>query len=364
MEIFILILSVPSFLVLHDFVYYCSGKTGWMSSFWLNAIGFVYVIILPWLFLSNTETYNNCCTESAFFSLDHRLTPIILIVLCMIAYLYSSWRTELAPPLTEVLINCFLVIAVVLNVFIGLQHKEIGFFFVMHVPIVLHFLIQIAKNQLLFLSETDLSTYEIKSTGEKIAVKVLKLTIFKKIPLLILLCFPVLGILIAFLLLFGQKPDSIVRAFTDTYKHGFSQLDDQCLNSICPGGHFLNTIAAKGHNKLVKPIRLGRRAGNIIICNRQLLISNAFEDLLQRKLPGMHKPIRKVYNRIGGLIHRYYGAFNHKWVSDSIYILMKPLEWFFLIVLYLFDKKPENRIASQYIDKNECQNLIKQIIHD
>ena len=27
---------------------------------------------------------------------------------------------------------------------------------------------------------------------------------------------------------------------------------------------------------------------------------------------------------------------------------MKPLEWIFLIFLYLFDQKPENRIAIQY----------------
>ncbi|MGN1181023.1 MAG: DUF6688 family protein [Suilimivivens sp.] len=28
---------------------------------------------------------------------------------------------------------------------------------------------------------------------------------------------------------------------------------------------------------------------------------------------------------------------------------MKPLEWIFLIVLYLFDEKPENRICRQYL---------------
>lgn len=34
---------------------------------------------------------------------------------------------------------------------------------------------------------------------------------------------------------------------------------------------------------------------------------------------------------------------------DLIYYLMKPLEWLFLLVLYLVDRKPENRIAMQYI---------------
>ena len=30
---------------------------------------------------------------------------------------------------------------------------------------------------------------------------------------------------------------------------------------------------------------------------------------------------------------------------------MKPLEWIFLLVLYIFDVNPENRIVTQYIGK-------------
>ncbi len=37
--------------------------------------------------------------------------------------------------------------------------------------------------------------------------------------------------------------------------------------------------------------------------------------------------------------------------ADLIYFLMKPLEWLFLIVLYLVDANPENRIALQYTGK-------------
>ena len=32
---------------------------------------------------------------------------------------------------------------------------------------------------------------------------------------------------------------------------------------------------------------------------------------------------------------------------------MKPLEWFFLAVLYAVDVKPENRIAVQYLPKEK-----------
>lgn len=45
--------------------------------------------------------------------------------------------------------------------------------------------------------------------------------------------------------------------------------------------------------------------------------------------------------------------------ADITYILMKPLEYFFVIFLYLFDKKPENRIAVQYLPNK--QEILKSI---
>ncbi|GAO42672.1 hypothetical protein FPE01S_01_16870 [Flavihumibacter petaseus NBRC 106054] len=160
------------------------------------------------------------------------------------------------------------------------------------------------------------------------------------------------------LLLFGQQPDSFIRAFTDTYKHGLSQWDYQCDNVEC-GGHYLCSVAAKGHPGIVKPVRRGVRNGNPILCNRQLLISNAFEELIQEKLPFLHRPIRHHYNKVGDVIHRYYGIFNIRVVADIVYILMKPLEWLFLLTLYTFDRKPENRIARQYLSRKD-RDLIRQ----
>ena len=152
------------------------------------------------------------------------------------------------------------------------------------------------------------------------------------------------------LLLFGQKPDSLTRAFTDTYRHGLSQLDHECAGIVCEG-HYLCTIAAKGHKSFVKPIRLGTRGGQTIICNRQLLVSNAFEELLQQNFPKLHYFIRKKYDRLGNIVEKNYHLFNHKLIADIVYFLMKPLEWFFVFVLYCCDKNPENRIARQYMVK-------------
>lgn len=358
-----LTLIFPLLVILYHFIHVLAGSRSGVLFLCEILMGLLYIVVLPCLFLLTRETDNSCCTESAFLSPQHSLTLHVLIFICILSYLYSSWRIEAAPPIIELVINCFLVMAIPLNIFIGLHHKaEFAAFYqiLIHFPITLLYLIVIIKNQSLFLSITVQPEHCQMSGIEKAAWKILKLNIFKKMPLLVLLCFPVLGFLIAFLLLFGQKPDSAIRAITDTYKHGLSQLDNECIKVVCPGpgSHFLCSIAAQGHTRIVKPTRLGERGGKSIICNRQLLISNAFEELLQEKLPFIHKPIRKFYNQIGNLIHRYYGAFNHKWVSDSIYIIMKPLEWFFLIILYVFDKKPENRIASQYIDKSGIEKSI------
>ncbi|MDQ2087272.1 hypothetical protein RBH29_12640 [Herbivorax sp. ANBcel31] len=161
-----------------------------------------------------------------------------------------------------------------------------------------------------------------------------------------ILVIPVLGLLLGFLVLFGQSPDSIIKAFTQTSDWTLSQ-------KISPPpieyeGHYLCTVALKGHEKLVKPTRKGIRHGKTIIVNRQLCIANAFEQLIQEKAPLFHKSIRTIYNKYGYPLSRHIKT---NWQADIIYILMKPLEWFFLIVLYTFDIKPENRIALQYISK-------------
>ena len=157
--------------------------------------------------------------------------------------------------------------------------------------------------------------------------------------------------------LFGQKTDSIILAFTQTYYQGLSKLTPLCENVSC-GEHFLCSVAANGHKNIAKPFRFGIRNGALVNCNRQLLISNAFEELIAERLPCIHLFIRRHYNKVGNQIHKYYYIFKIKLVSDIIYILMKPLEWLFIFTLYLFDSTPENRIAIQYINE-EARKAIK-----
>lgn len=158
------------------------------------------------------------------------------------------------------------------------------------------------------------------------------------------LMWPLLGILLGILILFGQKPDAIIKAWTETADWRLSQ-------QIAPQNamydeHYLCTVAAGGHENIVKPLRMGERHGHRVVVNRQLCIANAFEQILEERTPGFHRAVRHFYDTYGFPVSR---LIRTKAAADVVYLLMKPLEWIFLVVIYLFDAKPENRIAVQYL---------------
>ncbi|NLM34294.1 MAG: hypothetical protein GX206_02550 [Clostridiales bacterium] len=82
----------------------------------------------------------------------------------------------------------------------------------------------------------------------------------------------------------------------------------------------------KGHKRIVKPIRAGIRHGNRIVVNRQLLVANAFENILEQYTPSFHKFIRYVHDKYGYPLSKH---INSPLSADLVYILMKPLECFF-----------------------------------
>lgn len=162
----------------------------------------------------------------------------------------------------------------------------------------------------------------------------------------IIFSIPLIAILICVLVLFGQRPDEAIKAFLET--------SDWTLSTkvspppVTYDGHYLCTVSLRGHKNIVKPIRMGIRRGEKIIVNRQLCVANAFEDLIQERTPKFHHFVRYIYDKYGYPLSKH---INTAIQADVTYILMKPLEWIFLLVLYMFDEKPENRIATQYIGK-------------
>jgi len=157
---------------------------------------------------------------------------------------------------------------------------------------------------------------------------------------------PALGLLIALLVLFGQQPDSIIKVFTQTSDWVLST--EISPPPVAYDTHYLCTVSLRGHRRVVKPTRYGIRRGEKIVVNRQLCVANAFEQLIEEKTPNLHRKIRRFYDTYGYPISKH---INTAFAADVVYIIMKPLEWFFVFVLYLFDAEPENRINTQYMPK-------------
>lgn len=355
-QLIIIMLVVITVLAVVDFVSFAV----WQKRIMGKVIGIILdvlaVVVYPVLYIMFFDfgQDNDCCSDSAAFSPDHRLSFYVLIVLCIAVYFYCVFRKRTAPPLAELFVNIFLVTGIIFNILL-LFHIAEWISVLANSTIILLFIMMLGKNHRMVMKQLA----AIPEDAPKNALlKFLTAHPLIKFPVLLVASLPVLALLACVLLLFGQKPDSFVRAFTDTYKHGFSQLDYMCENVSC-GGHFLCSVAAKGHPGIVKPERLGVRGGALIMCNRQLLVSNAFEELLEEKMPRLHRLIRRQYNKVGNMIYKHYGVFNRKGVADFVYVLMKPAEWIFLIVLYLSDRNPENRIARQYLD-TDARNAIKK----
>ncbi|MFJ7935263.1 DUF6688 family protein [Sporosarcina sp. NPDC096371] len=169
---------------------------------------------------------------------------------------------------------------------------------------------------------------------------------YQRIPVLAMLfVFPVIVVVQFVLVLWGQRPDSFIQVFLDTSSYNYSKIPAPPPEMIQGDGHYLCTVSAMGHKRLVKPVRSGIRHGERIVVNRQLLIANAFENILEEYTPNLHKRIRRFYDTYGYPISKHIRT---KGSADLVYLLMKPLEWLFLLVLYTVDTKPENRIHVQY----------------
>lgn len=302
------------------------------------------------------------------FSREHILTLLTLMAVGLVSYAYLKSKKEKAAPLAAVLsmagvyIGIFVNLAVMVQLF-GSISAQLPFgnsmpcdvLLMMLVPfnyllLAVDLLVRVIRAQSRKLQERAQMT-EGGSGAESEPYKSRILNNCSRIlaesgswaVYALLLTLPLLCIVIVMLLLFGQQPDSAIRAFTETSDWSLS-------TKISPppvilDSHYLCTAAMKGHKELVKPLRMGIRHGNKIVVNRQLCIANAFEQLLEERTPRFHRALRSFYDTYGYPISRH---IHSPWSADMVYLIMKPFEWIFLALLYLFDPTPENRIARQY----------------
>ncbi|QKY71497.1 DUF6688 family protein [Lentibacillus sp. CBA3610] len=283
---------------------------------------------------------------------EHMLTVVVFVTLGVVSF----WVISLTQSGLSPIIYVGLSTIIILNVLFAaayLTHTSFshdGQLF----PV---FLLQVSFLSLTFLYiarlKDSLDEF-LKNQQEKEITYSNKLLLFffrvtqhyQKMPRLwAITLFPVLIIIQLILVLFGQRPDSFIRVFLETSSFNYSVIPAPKPEIVKGDGHYLCTVSARGHKKLVKPVRSGIRKESRITVNRQLLIANAFENIMEQYIPKSHKIIRTFYDNYGYPISKH---INSKWKADAVYFLMKPVELFFLLVLYTVDRKPENRIHMQY----------------
>lgn len=352
----LLLLALPIVALFAGTYAPATGASGWRDVV-RRSLRVYLLAVAPLLFLLMFDTADelDCCNSAAFFSPSHRKSVYAIVALTWLAYAASARRKQSAPPLLELLINITLVGGILLTIAVFVHATSFGHESATQevnwliatlgcAPIIVLLYLRLWENT----SRNARAPVALEAKGwAKVAWRIVRAPLAAQVPLLMVLLAPFLALLSALLLLFGQQPDSLVRAFTDTHHYGLSALRQQCLDVQCRG-HYLCTIAVMGHPKRVKPLGYGHRGGRAILCNRQLLVANAFEQLLQEKLPRFHARVRRSYDKVGGLLQRHYRHFANPWVCDVVYWSMKPLELAFVVILYLCVREPERHISRQY----------------
>lgn len=319
----------------------------------------IYVFSLIFLFFGLQTHHNQYYTaidpidQNCYipFGEKHIITLIFYFIAFNTSILLIWLKQHKLPPLTKISSLSFLIIGAIIWLIVLLQiskHDIDGYdptehyYFFVPISIIsfvisISLIIQSVKNKMIDANETTYSNKFLNRLNLFFAQK-------SNLPLWsFILVIPLLLIITFFLILFGQEPNSLVKVFTETTTWRFSQqMHPPYLDHK---GHYLCTVAASGNPKIVKPIRLGTRNKQTIIVNRQLLIANAFEEMIQDFSPKLHYFIRTNYDKYG---YNLSTKINTSQMSNLTYLLMKPLEWFFLFCLYLFCERPEEKINRQY----------------
>ena len=372
---------VPFALLALDVVFFVKQKEKPVFEICAFSVGGLYMTLAYWLWdLPDYQKALNVYGTSDVhepFSTEYMIALVMFAVWGFASYLLLKFLRKKLPPLVEVFllagiyVGIFLSLAVIVQLICGANpipakmgdlypnaenpealyrlgpdlYDWFMIFCLCTIPVIylahaVHALVRVVKEK----AERQREMVYGNPVLQKLNTWLLKGANLFWVAIIALL--PVLGILIALLLVFGQQPDSIIKVFTQTSDWILSEQISP--PPVAYDTHYLCTVSLRGHRKLVKPVRYGVRRGEKIVVNRQLCVANAFEQLLEEKTPHLHKKIRRFYDTYGYPISRH---INTAFAADVIYLMMKPLEWVFVFVLYLMDPEPENRINSQYMPK-------------
>lgn len=303
--------------------------------------------------LSRYEIGGDYLNGYASLSSQHILTVAVFFILGIIAYSILKSKSYKLSPIIYTICCSLLILNIVFAITYYLHTRDTSEVGEEYASVILN---------LGFICLSIMYIIELKNSLDKFIEKQITLNIkyknkflnilyeicigYKTMPILwVVSTFPVLIVIQLILVVFGQQPDSFIQLFLDTSAFNYSKVIPPDPIVIPGDSHYLCTVATNGHEKIVKPLRSGIRGNHRILVNRQLLVANAFEHILEEYTPKSHKVIRYIYDKYGYPLSRHIKT---NWSADLVYILMKPLEWLFILVLYTIDQNPENRINIQY----------------
>ena len=281
-------------------------------------------------------------------SYEHSVTILFIMIVASFSFSLLKSKREKLPPLPFVLCLSTVLIGMTLCIVYIIQlTKNFDFnIAILYLYPINFILCSIRLLRLCILEKVEFLSNDNMCLSKNRFIRICGKLLSRSIGWLLIsyiLMIPILAILLAIIVMFGQSPDSIIKTFTYTADWTFSQKIPP--PPIEHQGHYLCTVALRGSPKLVKPLGYGIRNGQCIVVNRQLCVANAFEQYLMERIPRFHKIIRNLYDCHGYPLSK---KITTKTRANLVYIIMKPLEWFFVFFLYTMDTEPENRIALQY----------------
>jgi hypothetical protein len=156
----LILLSLPSLLLTIDLIKFLIKGKRFYDNGLVRVLEFTVMLVLPILYLwILDENTNDCCSDSATFSPDHKLTIYTLIAICVVVYFYSSYKEKLVSPITEVLTNSVLLFGFVFNILIGIQVGDM-LWLIGNIPIGILFLFRLIENHKAFLEFTQTDSFE------------------------------------------------------------------------------------------------------------------------------------------------------------------------------------------------------------
>src|SRR4030095_15703272 len=173
--------------------YFVTGKFFSAALFRMSEI--IYIVGLPLMFLMDEMgKKNDCCSDTAYFSPQHRLSITLLILACIFFYFFASYRNIRSTPMFELIATLFLIIGLAINVIMIIHSSKMNspyklldsqLLVVLQLPIVILELFALVRKHQADREQIAASKGDYTKRFEVLAYRVLDLKLLYKFPLLL-----------------------------------------------------------------------------------------------------------------------------------------------------------------------------------